>query len=209
MPKSPLFIETFAIRDGAICNFSLHMDRILSTLRHHNIKNDFWLRFSEKELRLPKQQGVYKGRMIYGETLHEFSSAPYIAKNVKSLQMVEADHINYAYKYADRSPLNLLLEQCKKADDILIIKNGLVTDTGYTNVLFFDTETYYTPTSYLLNGTQRRFLLSKRLIKERKISSEDVFHFSSIFLINALLDWEHKIEIPITSIVPPVRLFGE
>lgn len=203
METNPLFIETFAIRNGNIVNFSLHRQRILSTLQAHDIKQDYWTQISEKSFVLPKCSGVHKGRMVYGETMCNFSTAPYKPKTINSLQIVEDNHINYAYKYAERSSLNNLSEKRNGADEILITQNGFITDTSYTNVVFFDGNKYYTPTTYLLNGTQRRFLLSKGIIHERVISIKDITLFKSIFLINALLDWEHKIEIPVKAISFP------
>lgn len=203
MEMSPLFIETFAIRNGAIVNFSLHKQRILFTLQAHGMKQDYWLQCSENSFSLPKSPNVYKGRIVYGETMYDFSAIPYNPKKVNSLQVVENNQINYTYKYAERSSLNALLENCNGADEILIVKNGFLTDTSYTNVVFFDGVNCYTPKTYLLNGTQRRYLLSKGIISEISISIKDMNFFKSVFLINALLDWEHKIEIPIKAIFLP------
>jgi 4-amino-4-deoxychorismate lyase len=88
----------------------------------------------------------------------------------------------------------------KSADEILIIKNGFVTDTSFSNIVFFDGIKWITPSTYLLNGTQRQQLLQQGAIIEEEIRPSDLKHFRFAKLINAMLDLETSPSIDILII---------
>ena len=70
--------------------------------------------------------------------------------------MIDNDDICYPYKYTDRDNINRLIELRGDCDDILIIKNGMVTDSSYANVVFRDLNgNWVTPSTFLLPGTIR------------------------------------------------------
>ena len=71
--------------------------------------------------------------------------------------------MNYDLKYFDRKIFDDLKKNIK-ADDILIIKNGFITDTSIANILFFDGKKWITPKKPLLKGTVRERLLRMKLI---------------------------------------------
>ena len=60
---------------------------------------------------------------------------------------------------------NQLIEKRKHADDIIIVKNGLVTDSFYANLAFLKNGIWFTPETPLLLGVQRQFLLSQKTIQ--------------------------------------------
>jgi 4-amino-4-deoxychorismate lyase len=86
------------------------------------------------------------------------------------------------------------------ADDILIIKNGFITDTSFSNIAFFDGTQWFTPFTYLLNGTQRQHLLRQGAIVETEITPSDLKQFRYAKLINAMLDLETSPLIDIQNI---------
>ena len=51
---------------------------------------------------------------------------------VSSLRPVASDTIDYSYKSTNREELNDLFARRGKADDILIVKDGYLTDTCLT-----------------------------------------------------------------------------
>jgi len=104
------------------------------------------------------------------------------------LKLVRDDKIDYHLKYADRSALNKLLEQKGENDEVIIIKNGMVTDCSIGNLIFFDGHNWNTPDTPLLKGTQRKYLLDKKLIRECNIKEEDIFKYQKVGIINALLN---------------------
>ncbi len=132
--------------------------------------------------------GIWKIRVHYDATINNIEYELYKRKSIQSLKLLYDDTIDYSFKYADRSHLTRLFEQRGTADDILIIKNGCVTDSSSANVAFFDGKQWFTPTTPLLPGTKRAKLLDEGIIKERYITVDDISSFTHISLINAFLD---------------------
>ncbi|HRS19253.1 MAG TPA: aminotransferase class IV, partial [Bacteroidales bacterium] len=93
-----------------------------------------------------------------------------------------------------------LLNQKNNADEILITKQGYITDTSYTNIIFFDGREWFTPQTYLLPGTQRAYLLEQKLIREKPIHINTIHTFSKARLINCFLNLEVGNDIPIENI---------
>ena len=83
----------------------------------------------------------------------------------------------------------------------MIVKNSLVTDTSYSNVVFKDLDgSLYTPNSTLLAGTKRRKLLNERIIQEKTIHVNDIKSYVGVYLINAMIDIEDEIFVNTDSI---------
>lgn len=103
-------------------------------------------------------------------------------------------------KYADRSALARLLQRRDDCDEILIVRDGAITDTSYSNVAFFDGRKYVTPDTFLLNGTRRQYLLGTGVLTERRITPSDLGGFERVVLINAMLGIEDDLAVPIERI---------
>lgn len=59
------------------------------------------------------------------------------SREIRSLRLVAADdELDYHLKYADRSALARLLQRRDDCDEILIVRDGAITDTSYSNVAF-------------------------------------------------------------------------
>ena len=138
-------------------------------------------------LTIPKhgQQGLYKCRIVYQEAIEEVAFIPYQPKTIRTLRRVHCDDITYDHKYENRRLLNELFDQRGDCDDVLIIKGGLVTDTSYANVVFFDGQRWVTPAHPLLRGTQRQYLLDRGFIEEATVREQDLRHFRQFQTINA------------------------
>ena len=113
---------------------------------------------------------------------------------------MEATGLMYGHKYADRQAINTLFARRGAADDILLVRDGLLTDTSYANVALFDGKCWYTPAHPLLEGTQRARLLAEGILHPIDIRPADLPRFESIKLINAMLDWEQTAPIPIHAV---------
>ena len=101
---------------------------------------------------------LYKARVVYGEQGVELVEyAPYSIRQIHSLKVVCDDDIEYNYKSTDRSRLNALVEKKGCCDEIVIIKNGLVTDTSFTNIAIYDGTSWLTPLSLLPVATTVMF----------------------------------------------------
>ena len=144
--------------------------------------------------------GHFKCRLIYALDIEEIEFIPYSIPAINSLKVVYADQIEYNHKYLDRRQLDQLFGQREDCDDVLIIKNGLVTDSSYANVLLHDGDKWLTPDKPLLEGTQRMSLLKKRAIHPRRIKVEDLKAFAKVRLINAMIRFEDQLDIAIENI---------
>jgi 4-amino-4-deoxychorismate lyase len=146
------------------------------------------------------QKGIVKCRILYKNRIELIEFKPYVQKQIQSLQMVIDNNISYSHKLADRSQIIALLKQKGEADDILIVKNGRITDTSFGNVVLCKGNEYYTPSSFLLNGTKRQQLLNDGFIKVQDISPDDLFCMDKLVIINAMLDLDSGVELNISSV---------
>lgn len=147
----------------------------------------------------PRKEKV-KCRVLYRETIEEITFERYHPKSVRSLKLIEASP-NYAFKFADRTSLNALLAQKGDCDEILITRNGLITDTSYSNVVFSRGERLFTPATPLLYGTKRQQLLQEGKIEEKEIAVATLEQYDRVYLINALLDIEDDVSLPVNRIL--------
>lgn len=129
-----------------------------------------------------------KGRVVYDKDgVKDVSFAAYHPLNIHSLKLVACDNLDYSYKSADRSQLQKLKEQRGDCDEIIIVKNGLLTDTSYSNIALFDGENWYTPKHPLLQGTMRESLIDQGKLRECDLKPEDLNRFLKVSLINAMM----------------------
>jgi len=156
----------------------------------------------ERILTLPQNlgEGIYKCRVIYGASILEQHYIPYIPRKIRSLQLVQNDQIEYSHKYLDRSQLELLRNKIV-ADEVLIVKNQRPTDTFSANVVFYDGISWITPSKPLLKGTKRQYLLDKNIILEKDIFVQDIKHFHTCALINAMCDLDESNTISVDQII--------
>lgn len=193
-----LFVESLRIENGEIYHLPYHNERFNRTRREVFGLTDT---INLADYIVPEQQaGLQKCRVLYKENILEVEISPYQMRTVCNLKVIECDGIDYHYKSADREALNRLFEQRGECDDILIVRNGLVTDTYAANIAFFDGKQWYTPAKPLLAGTNRAFLLEKNLILPKDISLNDIFSYQSIRLFNAMIDFG-QIEFSVDSIL--------
>ena len=112
---------------------------------------------------------------------------------------MQANTIDYTYKSAGREPLNCLFALRGACDDILIVKQGLLTDTSIANIALWDGCEWHTPAQPLLAGTQRRHLLDSGQIKETDIPVASLGNYRHIRLFNALIPFG-EVELPVGQI---------
>lgn len=194
-----LLIESLCLHDGIIKNINYHQDR-MNKSRKDLLHIDAPL-LIEQAITIPSQalHGIWKIRIHYTYEIEKVEFEPYQRKTIRTLKLITADDIDYSYKYADRTNLATLFELRKDADDIIIIKNGLVTDSSSANVVFYNGTAWVTPSTPLLHGSKREKLLQTGMIQETCITVNDISQFLYISLINAFLDIG-DIQLPISAI---------
>ncbi len=197
-----LCIETICIRNGSLQNLSGHNERFNRTrLACWQLTEPARL---EDSIQLPDwllPTKTYKCRVTYGPAIEQVEVELYEVRPVHSLRVIVADSLCYPYKFADRQALNVLFAQRGPADDMLLVREGLLTDTSYANVALFDGIQWFTPARPLLEGTQRARLLREGRLAIADIRPSDLPNFIAIKLINAMLDWEQTSPISIKHIV--------
>lgn len=188
-------LETFKISQGVLQNINFHNERFnRSRLELFGIEEPLQL---ENEIQLPENIGfdTFKCRIIYMKNIIRVEIKPYQIRKINTLRIVHDNSIYYEYKYENRERLNRLFLQKGNQDDIIIISNGLVTDTSFCNIVFSDGYKLITPSTPLLKGTKREKLLREGIIVEDEIKHTNIYLFKKVFLINAMIDLEDNFEI--------------
>lgn len=193
-------IESIKLQNGNFHRLQYHQQRIDRSVEAlFQTKNTINLFETLKQHAFPKT-GVYKCRVIYTTKIEQIDLTPYEVRPVHGLKVVYDNTINYQHKLENRSHLNSLFEQRQFCDDVLIIKNGFVTDASYSNILFYDGSKWVTSNTPLLKGTMRQFLLDTAEIKEIPITVQDIPTFKTFRLINSMLGFDGP-EIDVSRIV--------
>lgn len=185
-----LCFETICFENRTFKNLSFHEARLNKTRRELWGYTDAWTLADLIEIPAAIDHDMYKCRLSYGEEIQQIKWEPYTMRTIRKIRRVYHDSIDYAYKYEHRDELNALFAQRDDADEVLIIRNGLVTDSSYCNVAFYDGNDWLTPSTPLLPGTQRALLLRTGVIREAPVREADLPGFSHIKLFNAMMDWE-------------------
>lgn len=191
--------ETIKIIGGKPQNLSLHDERLNRSRRKLFGTNDLLKLSDYIEVPDAGKDSIIRCRVTYANSVSSVEFSPYIPADIKTLKIVDAGTLVYDHKYLDRSGLTALIDK-KEADDILIIRNGSVTDVSYANIVFTDGKRWITPDTPLLPGTMRELLLSEGLIKTDRITINDLSFFTHFRLINAMLGFDAPL-LPVSNII--------
>jgi 4-amino-4-deoxychorismate lyase len=192
-------IESLLIENKEIKKIEYHNNRFNESLKNYlglDIRIDL-----EEQIKIPEDltNERYKCRVIFYDGKFQIEFTKYIPREIKSCKVVYSKTVDYTYKTTNRDVFNRLFNQRGECDDIIIIKNGFVTDSFSSNIIFYNGKEWVTPDTPLLKGTQRQYLIDKGFIKEERITDKDILKYSKLKLINAMLDFERAPEIKIPS----------
>ncbi|HMQ63951.1 MAG TPA: aminotransferase class IV [Flavilitoribacter sp.] len=185
----PKLVESIKVLNGAIRLLDLHNER-LNQARQRLFGTTDFIRL-ENHLQVPEncQAGLFKCRVVYEKAVESVEWIPYKLPVIHSLRVVEAGSgLDYSLKFTDRSELARLHARRGDCDEVLILKDGELTDASFANLVFDDGDRYWTPLNPLLKGVKRAYYLSQNRIFERRITLADLPSFQSVHLINAMLD---------------------
>jgi len=193
-------VESLKLKDGVIPNLEYHnerMNRSKAELFPGSSEVDL-----EREIEIPANchLGIFKIRILYDQLIRSIEIEPYSYRSIQSLKVVHHESIDYHLKYTDRQILQELFAQRGNCDDIIIVKNGFVTDSFAANLLFFDGNSWFTPNTPLLKGTKRQFLLDEGIIIEKEIREVDIRIYQKVGLINAMIDFDEMPVVPVEKI---------
>lgn len=192
------FIETVCIEEGKIGNLAYHNRRMNKT------RQDIFgplppLDLADYIVPEPYRERT-KCRVEYRTGIEKVEYDSYRIRPVRSLRAVGCDTVEYRYKSSCRDVLNGLFAQRGECDDILIVKNGFLTDTSICNVAFWNGSVWLTPRLPLLEGTRRAYLLDRGEMVMSDIRRGDLSQFSRVRLYNALINFG-EIEFSVDNIV--------
>lgn len=193
-------IESIRLEDGVFHHLDYHWARMERSCELLDIElqqydlEDYLRTFD------PPTEGLFKCRVLYDTRIKRIHFQRYFQKPVNSIQVVYADHIEYGIKTVERKAMNDLYRLRRFRDDIMIVRQGLVTDSYYGNLLFLQDGVWYTPESHLLAGVQRATLLDEGLIQARQIHISDLRKYEKVKVINAMLDLESGPEVDIVDV---------
>ena len=193
-------IESIKLLDGRFHNLLYHEERMERSLKAlHGTVKPVRLEKYLREHEYP-QAGLFKCRIVYDGIASETTFTPYEAKTIRRVTIVEDDTICYGLKYEDRAAINRLFERRGDCDDILIVRQGRVTDCSFSNIVFRKAEDWYTPAAPLLKGTMRQNLIDRNKIRPGEILKADIRSFDAFKIINAMLEFDSP-EIEVSEIV--------
>ncbi|MCS6984798.1 MAG: aminotransferase class IV [Leptospiraceae bacterium] len=181
-----LFLETIRFENYQAPLLAWHEQRLNETIRAH-YGNAGYISLAKLH---PPDGRLYKCRVTYSSRIEKAEFTLYEERRIESLRLVFCDSIRYNYKYADRGELDRLYDERRGCDDVLIVRQGLVTDTSFANILFYKEGRWFTPAQPLLAGVQRAFLISLGKIIPMPISWREIKQFQRFMLINAMLPFD-------------------
>jgi len=185
-PLPLLLLETIKIEEGKVHNLSYHQKRCDQSRQtlfgcHNTIDLSSYIK--------APQVGLYRCRILYAEELDSIEYIPYTPKEIRSLKIVPSD-IAYDHKYADREALNALLIANPNVDEVIIEKEGYLTDTTIANIAFYDGEQWVTPKKPLLQGTMREKLIDEGFLQTEDITKADLHKYTQVALMNAMIGFK-------------------
>ena len=189
MKNKPLLIETIRIQNGRVRHIKYH------NLRCNTSRKVLFGSKDSIDLRkiidvTAVQSPEVKCRITYASTVIKVEYEPYSMRQIHSLQPIEIDDFEYSFKYRNREKLTALFNQRGEKDDILMTKNGYVTDTYYANVAFRKKGKWFTPKEPLLKGSNRARLLEKGLISTSRIHIDQIHEYDAISIFNAMIPFK-------------------
>lgn len=176
------YFETIKCDDYEIFNLDYHCNRIANTIA---------LNINLSEYIYPPSNKLLKCKVIYDESgILDVQYDEYKKREIKSFKIIYDDNIDYSKKSLNRDNINNHFKQRENSDEIIIIKNNIVTDTSIANIAVLHEGTWITSKSYLLKGTTRsRYINSNELI-EKDITLDMLKNAEKVALMNAMIDFD-------------------
>ena len=193
-------LETIRIEGGKPMYLSYHERRMNRSFK------EIWgggMRINLQEVIVVPEaylRGTVSCNISYGPEIQAVTFKEYKKKTIRTLRLVRSHTIDYHLKYLDRGGLGELLDLADGCDEIIIVKDGLITDTSMSNLIFYDGHHWITPANPLLKGTCRERLIEQGFLFEREIQPSDLEVFTGCKLINAMRDPEEEALIPVSAI---------
>ena len=176
------YFETIKCDDMEVYNLEYHQKRISRTIAKNITLLDYIY---------PNSSDLLKCKVTYNDDeIIDVSFSSYTKRTIKKLKLIYDDTIEYRFKYENRDHLESLFTQKENADDIIIVKNSLITDTTIANIAIYLDDRWITPKTPLLIGTTRQRYIENGTLKEEDISISQLQKAKKIALLNAMIDFD-------------------
>ncbi len=173
------YFETIKCEDFEVFNLHYHNQRVARTIG---------MNIELQEYLYPPTDHLLKAKVIYSQNgIEKVTYQKYTPRETKVFKIIEDNTIEYQYKYLNRETIDDLFAQKGLADEIIIVKNGFVTDTSIANIAIFKENRWITPKKPLLKGTIRAKLIEEKKLEELDITIEDIKSATKIALLNAMI----------------------
>jgi len=171
------YFETIKCKNGKAYNLKYHNQRIFNTIGKV---------FDLEAIISPPNLNLYRCKIIYTkDSIEDINYYLYKKKEIKSFKFVYDNSISYKYKYLNRDCFNSFLDP--NYDEIIIVKNGLITDTSIANIAILVNNSWLTPKKPLLYGTTRERYIKKGILKEADITVDMFKKAKQIATLNAMV----------------------
>jgi 4-amino-4-deoxychorismate lyase len=176
------YFETVKCDDFEVFNLDYHNKRIANTIG---------LNLNLQEYVYPVSSELLRCKVIYDKDgIIDIQYFPYEKREIKTFKLIYDNEVSYSKKYFDRNTLNELFEKRENSDEIIIIKNKIVTDTSIANIAIYYENTWITSKNCLLRGTVRDRLIDDKFLIERDITTKMLKKASKIALMNAMIGFD-------------------
>jgi 4-amino-4-deoxychorismate lyase len=177
--KTEIFFETIRCEDEEVFNLPYHKKRVARTIG---------MNIDLEEYIYPPSVDLLKCRVAYTkDEIIDINYSSYTPKPIYSFKLIYDDSICYKYKSTNRKDIDTLYKQKEDCDEIIIVKDGLITDTSIANIAIYHDGIWLTPKAPLLLGTTRDRLLEGNKIKESNITVKQLLSSDKIALLNAMI----------------------
>ena len=193
------FLETIQLLDGDFKRLEFHQARMDKAFTYFYPNEIVPLISDELNVIDCPTAGLFKCRVVYDSKIRLVEFLAYSKPIIRTLKVVETDIHSSPFKMADRTDYQNVFSKRDNCDDVLLVKNGLLTDTSYCNIALFDGVQWFTPKTPLIQGINRAQLLADGRLLAKDIKLDELMNFQCISLFNALNEFG-TIEIDISNI---------
>ncbi|MDN5054756.1 aminotransferase class IV family protein [Aliarcobacter butzleri] len=180
--ESIKYFETIKCEDFEVFNLDYHQKRVANTIG---------LNINLQEYINPISEELLRCKLIYDENgVVDVLYFPYKKREIKSFKIIFDNEIEYSKKYLNRAKLDELYEKKDDCDEVIIIKNEIVTDTTIANIAIFYENSWITSKNCLLGGTTRARLLEEKELFEKDITLDMLKNASKVALMNAMIGFD-------------------
>lgn len=176
------YFETIKCEDYEVVDLHYHEKRVANTIG---------LNINLNEYIYPPSEDLFRCKLIYNEEgILNIDFFSYKKRDIKTFKIVSCNNIEYNKKYLNRDSITRLFENKENCDEIIIVKNGLITDTSIANIALYYENRWLTPKKPLLKGTTRQKYLDSKQIQEYDLTLDILYKSEKIALMNAMIGFD-------------------